>query len=127
MSDPRRDDEDSDDAKPSKAGEPDETPGQFGFDDRGNITWEWKQDEALLAEDTLGAAARVRALLDPNLDLADVEPAPHDPRNPKGLAQGYDPYQSGLLVNKERKKRRDLRALSEWVELKKKHGGKPPV
>lgn len=127
MSDPTRDDKTRPDAKTSTVDEAHEAPGQLGHDDRGNITWQWKQDEALLAEDTFGAAARVRALLDPNLDLEDEEPRPHDPRNPKGLTHGYDPYQSGVLVKKEWKKKRDLRALSEWVEVKKKHGGKPPV
>ncbi len=127
MSDPTRDDKARPDPQASKVDEADGVPGQLGHDDRGNITWQWKQDEALLAEDTLGAAARVRALLDPNLDLQDDEPQPHDPRNIKGLAHGYDPYQSGVLVKTEWKKKRDLRALSEWVEVKKKHGGKPPV
>jgi hypothetical protein len=127
MSDPKRDDKARPGAKASKSGEADEAPGQLGHDDRGNVTWQWKQDQDLLAEDTIGAAARVRALLDPNLDLQDEEPNPNDPRNPKGLTEGYDPYRSGLLVKKEWKKKRDLRALSEWVEVKKKHGGKPPV
>jgi hypothetical protein len=127
MSDPTRDDKTRPDATESKAGQADEAPGQLGHDDRGNITWQWKQDERLLAEDTLGAAARVRALLDPNLDLEDEAPRPHDPRNIKGLTHGYDPYHSGVLVKKEWKKKRDMRALSEWVAVKKKHGGKPPV
>jgi hypothetical protein len=127
MSDPTREDEEDRDAKPSKARDADATPGLLDVDDRGDITWQWKQDESLLTEDTLGAAARVRALLDVEIDLEDVDPAPHEPLNPKGLVQGYDPYQSGLLLKKERKRKRDLRALSAWVELKKKHGGKPPV
>jgi hypothetical protein len=130
MSNPTRDDKTRPDAQASKvdeADEADEAPGQLGHDDCGNLTWQWKQDEVLLAGDTLGAATRVRALLDPDLDLEDDEPRPHDPRNAKGLTHGYDPYQSGLLVKKESKKKRDLRALSEWVQVKKKHGGKPPV
>ena len=37
----------------------------MGLDDRGNVTWEWKDQGDLLADDTLGAAERVRALVDP--------------------------------------------------------------
>lgn len=127
MSDPTRDRKGTPDAPSSQAGKADDAPGQLGVDDRGNVTWTWKQDDALLADDTLGAAERVRALLDPSLELKDDDPTPLDPRNTKGLTVGYDPYQSGVLSRKERKKKRDMRALSEWVELKKKHGGKPPV
>jgi hypothetical protein len=130
MSNPKRDEKKRTDAQASGTGAAEEAPGQLGVDDRGNITWTWKQDEALLADDTLGAAERVRALLDPKLGI-DVEeepgPSAHDPRNTKGLTQGYDPYRSGVLGKAEWKKKRDLRALSEWVEVKKKHGGKPPV
>ncbi|MCU0976415.1 MAG: hypothetical protein MUC71_08915 [Steroidobacteraceae bacterium] len=40
-------------------------------------------------------------------------------RNPAGLKKGYDPYESGLLEKKERRKKKDLRALSEWIKAKK--------
>jgi hypothetical protein len=129
MTNPTRNDKQRSDAPASRTGAAEEAPGQLGVDDRGNVTWTWKQDEALLADDTLGAAERVRALLDPKLgiDVEEPEPSAHDPRNTKGLVQGYDPYQSGVLGKAEWKKKRDLRALSAWVEVKKKHGGKPPV
>jgi hypothetical protein len=40
--------------------------------------------------------------------------------NPGGLKKGYDPYDSGMLVKKQWKKKKDLRALSGWIEQKKK-------
>lgn len=40
--------------------------------------------------------------------------------NQAGLRKGYDPYDSGLLLKKTRKKKKDLRALSKWI-VKKKH------
>jgi hypothetical protein len=39
--------------------------------------------------------------------------------NPAGLKKGYDPYESGLLAKKERRRKRDLRALSAWIEARK--------
>lgn len=128
MGGPTRDDDDDEARAIARARRvADDVPGQLGRDDRGNITWQWKQDEGLLADDTAGAAARVQALLDPNLDIQEDEPTEQDPRNITGLMKGYDPYQSGVLGTKERKKKRDLHALSRWVEARKKFGGKPPT
>ena len=53
--------------------------GTMGLDDRGNVTWEWKDEGDLLADDTLGAAERVRALVDPRLKVTDDD---DDPGNP---------------------------------------------
>jgi hypothetical protein len=39
--------------------------------------------------------------------------------NPAGLKKGYDPYESGLLVKQERRRKKDLRALSEWIKARK--------
>jgi hypothetical protein len=39
--------------------------------------------------------------------------------NPLGLARGFDPYDTGILPKKERKKRKNLRALSTWIQQKK--------
>jgi len=49
--------------------------GRLGLDDRGNVTWEWSNDGDLLADDTLGAAERVRALVDPRLDVVEQNEA----------------------------------------------------
>lgn len=39
--------------------------------------------------------------------------------NPAGLKKGYDPYESGLLAKTERRRKRDLRALSAWIAARK--------
>jgi hypothetical protein len=92
-------------------------PGQLTLDDRGNVTWEWKLDDVLLADDTLGAAERLRALVDPNLTVKDDD---NDPLNPKGLKTGYNPYNSGALGKRRWKKKKNLKELSKWVELRNK-------
>lgn len=39
--------------------------------------------------------------------------------NPLGLVKGYNPYASGMLNKKERRRKKDLRALSRWIQQKK--------
>jgi hypothetical protein len=98
-------------------------PGHLGVDDRGQVTWEWNDDGGdLLAEDTLGAAERVRALVDPSLQVKDDDDDPTNPikSNPKGLKTGYNPYNSGALGKSEWKKKKNLKELSKWIELRKK-------
>lgn len=112
---------------PSPAGADDsDEPGRLEMDDRGNVTWHWSNDENLQADDTLGAAERIRALVNPDLD---VQEEPSDPLSPvqnntKGLKTGYNPYNSGALGKQSWKKKKDLRKLSEWIELRKKMDGK---
>ena len=55
--------------------------------------------------------------------LDEVEPVgPTKIRHVNGAA-GYDPYGSGLVASKEPKSaRKDLRALSKWIELKRQRG-----
>ncbi len=103
---------------------PDAEPGRLGLDDRGNVTWEWADEDDLLADDSLGAAERVRALVDPSLKIRDDEDDPLNPslNNTRGLATGYNPYNSGALVKQTWKKKKDLRELSKWIELRKKLG-----
>jgi hypothetical protein len=99
-------------------------PGRLGVDDKGNVSWEWAEDEDLLADNTLGVVARIKALVDPSLALADDENALGTPiqSNPKGLKKGYNPYDSGTLGKQEWKKKKDLRELSKWIEMRKKLG-----
>jgi hypothetical protein len=97
--------------------------GRLGVDDRGNVTWEWNQEEAdLVSDDTLGAAERVRALVDPRLQVKDDDDDPLNPiqSNPKGLKSGYNPYNSGALGKQSWKKKKNLKELSKWIELRKK-------
>jgi hypothetical protein len=103
-------------------------PGQLALDDRGNVNWQWSDDDDLNADDIVGRSARVRALAPADLkleedDLAELarEPIPirHSNRS------GYDPYESGEPTKQSWKKKRDLRQLGKWIELKKrmKEGG----
>jgi hypothetical protein len=97
--------------------------GRLGVDDRGNVTWEWNEEEPdLVADDTLGAAERVRALVDPRLQVKDDDDDPLNPiqSNPKGLKTGYNPYNSGALGKQSYKKKKNLKELSKWIELRKK-------
>jgi hypothetical protein len=94
--------------------------GQLAEDDRGNMTWQWANDEVLQADDTAGAIQRLRALVDPSLDIIDDEAPNALKSNPKGLKVGYDPYDSGTLGKTGRKKKKDLHELSKWIETKRK-------
>jgi hypothetical protein len=96
-------------------------PGHIAFDDRGNAVYEW--DSARLAQDGEdGERLRQRALDHPGLSLAAEETPANAPirSNPKGLRVGYNPYESGLLASKERKKKRNLHELSKWIATRRK-------
>ena len=112
--------------KPPLPAGPESDPGRLGVDDRGNVTWEWSDVDELKADDTLGDAQRVRALVDPNLQVADDPDDPLNPAqsNPKGLKTGYNPYNSGALGKQSWKKKKNLKELSKWIELRKKFAEK---
>ena len=95
-------------------------PGQIAFDDRGNAIYEWKED--YLTEDgAAGERARNKALAHPGLAIVEEETPASAPirSNPKGLRNGYNPYESGLLAKKGQRRKVDLRQLSKWMEAKK--------
>ena len=97
-------------------------PGRLELNDRGEVTWQWT-DEELLADNTLGAAERMRALIDPKLNIVDESGG--FSRDPNAAASksgksGYNPYNSGGLTRDSWKKKKDLRQLSKWIELRKK-------
>lgn len=102
-------------------------PGRIRFDERGNAVYEWN-DERLSEDSEDGERARRRALAHPGLALVEDDPDPNAPirSNPKGLRLGYDPYESGLLAKKQRRPKRDLRALSNWIEMRKRLNERPP-
>jgi len=100
----------------------DTAPGRLGMDDRGNMTWEWRDSGELQADDPVGTAERIRVLVDPRLDVLEDRGAADEPRavNPKGLKAGYNPYNSGPLGKQTWKKKKNLQELSKWIELRKK-------
>ncbi|HEX7011449.1 MAG TPA: hypothetical protein VF161_01815 [Steroidobacteraceae bacterium] len=100
--------------------EPAARPGQIAFDDRGNAVFAWS-DARLVQDGEEGDRARQRALDHPGLSLVEDEPFPNAPirHNARGLRVGYNPYESGLLPRKPVRKKRDLRELSRWMELKR--------
>lgn len=95
-------------------------PGQIAFDERGNAVYAW-QDESLTEDGEAGERARNKALAHPGLAIVDDDAPVNAPMrsNPKGLRVGYNPYESGVLANKGKPKKRDLRELSKWMEAKR--------
>jgi hypothetical protein len=99
-----------------------EQPGKLAFDDRGNAQYAW-QDDRMMEDGEDADTRRLRALAVANLVLVDDEPAPINkqaPLNKKGVRQGYNPYESGMLKKDAYKKPKDLRALSKWIEMQNK-------
>ena len=87
--------------------------GRVAHDDRGTAVWEWAQNADPLAR-----------LEHSGLALADGPSTPSSPATVnKGAAKsGYSPYESGVIEGKDRATRRDLRALSKWIQLRKQCG-----
>lgn len=101
--------------------EPAQRPGRIAFDERGNAVYQWT-DRSLGEDGEAGEHARHQALDHPGLAVVDDDAGINAPiqNNAKGLRLGYNPYESGLLPRKKPAgKKRDLRALSKWIEMKK--------
>ena len=99
-------------------------PGRIAFDDRGNAIYAWNEDQLSL-EGEEGERARRKALEHPGLSMVEEEPDAGAPirNNANGLRIGYNPYESGLLPQKQAPKKKDLRELSKWLEMKKRVEG----
>jgi hypothetical protein len=85
--------------------------GRITFDDLGNAVWQ--PFTAIRSEHTLN-----RVLETDKLTIAESDRT----RNAKPVRaeEGYNPYGSGMVVRDgEPRRKKDLRALSEWVKLKK--------
>ena len=96
------------------------TPGQVRFDERGNAVYAWH--DAQLEEDSRRAEKmRERALLHPGLSLVAESPTNGQAslRNDQGARLGYNPYESGQLPGKKVTRKRDMRELSKWIEMKR--------
>jgi hypothetical protein len=99
-----------------------ERPGAISFDDRGNAVYQWK-GRHLTADSEEAEALRAKALSYEGLAIVDDDPPAEGMirTNSKGLRMGYNPYESGMLQKKPQPTRkRDLRALSKWIEMKRK-------
>ena len=96
--------------------------GRVKFDDRGNAIWEWAVSTGSFATDV--STSRLKKLENTTLSLADDAPPPTPngivKPNPKGVTQGYSPYDSGLLAKTDRApaKKKDLRRLGEFIKLR---------
>jgi hypothetical protein len=95
--------------------------GRVKFDDRGNAVWEWAVSTGSFATDV--ETSRLKKLENHTLSLADDSPPPTNggvKPNPKGVVQGYSPYDSGLLAKNARApaKKKDLRRLGEFIKLR---------
>jgi hypothetical protein len=95
--------------------------GRVKFDDRGNAVWEWAVATGSFATDV--STSRLKKLENHTLSLADDTPPPTNDivkPNPKGVVQGYSPYDSGLLAKTAQApaKKKDLRRLGEFIKLR---------
>ncbi len=94
--------------------------GRVQFDDRGNAIWEWAVSTGAFGREV--TTERLKKLENPGLSLADDAPTPFDKvkPNPQGVVKGYNPYDSGKLGRTgPPPKKKDLRKLSDWLQLKK--------
>jgi hypothetical protein len=90
-----------------------EPTGRVAFDERGNAVWQWSE-----------ADASDRLLDGVELTIAEDDSPPSVIENRRAKVAGYDPYGSGLISRKTvaENRRRDLRELSKWIELRRKLG-----
>ena len=98
-----------------EAGEP---SGHVAHDDRGNAIWTWRED--VLHQEPLRYA--------PGFEISDetapAHPLPDNHGHYTRVAGkgGYNPYESGLVKDGSTSRKRDLRALSKWIEERRQRG-----
>jgi hypothetical protein len=90
--------------------------GRVAFDDRGNAVWQWSDQSVEAAPSVSLSKIGVG-----ELSVVDDAPTAASSINSTGIMKGYNPYQSGMLDTdkKERRVKRDLKALSQWIAMKK--------
>jgi hypothetical protein len=89
--------------------------GRIEFDELGNAVW-------VPASGNASDEVMRRLLDDPSLAFSNdysAGTARRIEQNQLGLKKGYDPYDSGQLVKKQWKQKKDLRKLSEWIKSRK--------
>ena len=89
--------------------------GRIEFDELGNAVW--VPNSGAQGDDVMR-----RLLDDPTLAFSN-EYTPGTVKriqeNALGVKKGYDPYDSGRLLKKDWKKKKDLRRLSQWIKTQK--------
>lgn len=96
--------------------------GKVAFDDRGNAVWQFAPHTLSGSEED---PSPPRGLDHPGLAIVDEDPVAGTTlrsTNVKGLRVGYNPYNSGQLERKGRRKARDMRELSRWIAIRRKLG-----
>ena len=92
--------------------------GRVERDDRGNAVWHWAREAAAAPLEHTGGLA----IVDDERPL----PAANVKLNKGAVRGGYDPYESGLIERKKvAPKKRDLKELSRWIEMRRARGEKP--
>jgi hypothetical protein len=89
--------------------------GRIEFDELGNATW-----VPVAGADSDEVMRRL--LDDPTLAFSNDYSQSAERRiqqNQFGVKKGYDPYDSGVLVKKEWKKKKDLHKLSAWIKSRR--------
>jgi hypothetical protein len=114
----------------SSPGAVEKTTGRVKFDDRGNAIWEWSISTGSFGLDV--SSGRLKKLEHGSLSIADESSPALSPvkPNPVGAKKGYNPYDS-VRVGKpaadkpgEKRKKKDLRRLGEWIALRKQASAK---
>jgi hypothetical protein len=101
--------------------------GRVGHDERGNAVWEWSTSTGSFARDV--STQRLKRLEHAGLSIKeDDKPSPSAGGTAKvnkaAARSGYNPYQSEIVNKNAKPKKKDLRELSKWIEIKKNLPGK---
>ena len=116
-----------DDKKPREQGK----SGRVTFDERGNAVWEWSMSTGIFGRNV--DTKRLKKLEAHDLKIEETQRQKKPTLAPKAPGGGSDPYNSsGTGIAPGRKaepsakgKPKDLKRLSEWIQLQKSLGKKP--